>query len=153
MEKDNKEQAPFHSHATQYGNKGREKVKEVKKAWGSEFIIINRRYCAKVMTINPKTQVSLHFHHRKTETFILVAGQLTVETVALNTGKTTKTHLVNVGDSITLECWTPHTFYTPDDQLGPTVFVEASTEDDVGDSYRLYPSRGEDANSGGSNNR
>ena len=126
-------------------------IKKTEKLWGTEHIITNtEKYCVKIMTIIPDTQVSLHFHLKKEETFTLISGQLVVETISGKTSEKKLTKLMHVGDSLTLKPGTPHTFYCPADQLGPTVFVESSTQDFEYDSYRIYPSRAKDANSGGS---
>ena len=120
-----------------------------KKLWGSEHLVTNtEKYCVKVMTVKPGTQVSLHFHMKKEETFILVSGQLIVETLSGKDCKKSYACLSKVGDAITLKPGTPHTFYCPDDQVGSTVFVEASTQDFADDSYRIYQSKTID--SGGS---
>jgi len=126
-------------------------VHKTVKKWGSEHLITNSsKYCVKVMTLEPGTRCSLHFHRRKTETFVLVSGQLTLQTVMLQTGEYEITELLHAGDSVTLEIETPHTFYCPEGQIGPTVFVEASTEDFIDDSYRINPSIGKNDDSGGS---
>ena len=126
-----------------------EPVKETKKLWGSEHLVTNtKKYCAKLMTIEADTQVSLHYHLEKEETFILISGKLTVETIAGKDGKRCLSHLEKTGDSLTLKPGTPHTFYCPKDQIGSTVFMEASTQDFKHDSYRIYPSRAKNADNG-----
>ena len=135
------------------GEKNYEETIEYKaKLWGSEKLITNtEKYCVKLMTQDPKTKVSLHYHLKKEETFILISGKLIIETVCGTDGSHEITWLKDLGDSVTLKPGTPHTFYTPDDQLGQTMFIEASTQDFNDDSYRIYPSKGKDTNSGGSN--
>jgi len=115
----------------------------VKKKWGVEYTATNTpKYCAKVMVLNTGAKCSLHTHKLKVETFILVSGTLIVETINTSTGKTVITELKNVGDNITLSQYVPHTFYCPKNQIGPTVFVEASTQDYAWDSYRFTESTG-----------
>jgi mannose-6-phosphate isomerase-like protein (cupin superfamily) len=123
------------------------KVPEVKKLWGSEFHIHNdEKYCAKAMFIVPGAKCSVHFHRVKKESFTLCSGELIVEITNLTTGLANKFHLKNVGDSITIEPNTPHTFYTPEDQVGPSWFVESSSQDFDYDSYRITQSTGPTTN-------
>ena len=120
----------------------------VTKAWGSEEIICQQPHACKIMRLKPGFQVSLHWHRNKTETFILIEGELIIEGSEQSGGKYIR-HLRDKYSSLTLPIMTPHTFYCPDNQKGETVFVEASTSDDPGDSYRIFPSgrRGETTNS------
>ncbi len=124
----------------------------VEKKWGSEFIISDQPHAAKIMTLKPNTQVSMHFHREKSETFILIKGAMVVEVVDLKIGKNTKIILEKPYSSITLPVDTPHTFYCPSGQTEETVFIEASTEDQTHDNYRLYASRGESPDNRRSNN-
>jgi mannose-6-phosphate isomerase-like protein (cupin superfamily) len=118
-------------------------VFEKSKLWGSEFHLHNnRQYCAKAMVVLPGGKCSVHFHKKKTETFTLCAGELIVEITNINTGISTTHHLKNAGDSITIYPETPHTFYVPENQVGPSWFVESSSEDFKDDSYRLTQSTG-----------
>ena len=128
--------------------------KVVEKLWGKEFIICRAPHAAKIMVMDPDTQVSLHWHKDKSETFILIEGELVVETINTKTGETIPVNLYSKFSSITLQPNTPHTFYCPEGQIGPTVFIEASTEDRDDDSYRIFPSQGkEDLDNRGSNSR
>lgn len=110
------------------------------KVWGEEYIIYNFRHAVKVMVLKPNTQVSLHFHSEKDETFILTEGTLVIETIGKD-GETKTTILSRPYDSLTINRNTPHTFYTLDDQKEDTIFIEASTTDQPDDSYRIYPSK------------
>jgi len=112
------------------------------KKWGCEYLICREPHAAKIMILEPKTQVSLHWHANKSETFILIEGRMTVETIS-RAGETVVHNLIRKYDSITLQPNTPHTFYCPEGELAPAIFIEASTEDKDDDSYRIFPSRGE----------
>ena len=116
------------------------KSKVAEKKWGSEELIINEDYCVKVMRLKPGYQCSLHWHAEKKETFILVSGGLTIETVDQK-AEIIKVNLTEVYSSFTLETNVPHTFYCPEGQVEETVFIEASTKDRASDSYRVFPSR------------
>ncbi len=109
------------------------------KEWGIELIIRQEPYACKVMTLFPDKQVSLHWHAKKSETFILIEGHLTVELVNQK-GERNIIRLTQPYSSVTIEKNTPHTFYCPDGQEGNTVFIEASDTDAPDDSYRIYPS-------------
>lgn len=110
-----------------------------KKKWGIEDIICREPHACKIMTLIPGQQVSLHWHQMKTETFVLVQGELIVE-IFNQKGKRHIIYLTVPLSSITIEQNTPHTFYIPDGQEDNTVFIEASTTDFKDDSYRIYPS-------------
>jgi len=130
-----------------------QKHHETKKKWGAEFLVRNtEKYCVKIMTLEPDTQCSMHFHEDKEETFVLVSGEMIVETINTKNAERSVTHLVVVGDAVTLKPGTPHTFYCPEGAIQTAVFIEASTEDSPNDSYRIFPSRGKDVDHGRHNN-
>lgn len=109
------------------------------KVWGKEWIYTRDPHACKAMVLEPKMQVSIHYHAVKSETFVLISGKLIVETFAQN-GEKHKTMLSNAYDAITIMPFVAHTFYCPDDQAGPTIFIEASTRDNPHDSFRLSKS-------------
>lgn len=115
-------------------------VPTVPKAWGEEEHIHNVNHCVKIMKLKPNHQVSMHWHSSKEETFILVSGCLTVESIN-QLGEKSITKLTEPLESFTLCKKTPHTFYCPDGQEEETVFIEASTTDNPYDSYRVEPSK------------
>ena len=49
------------------------------KVWGSERLLRNEEFCAKVMTLNQGAQCSIHFHKIKKEMFIVTKGKILVE--------------------------------------------------------------------------
>jgi mannose-6-phosphate isomerase-like protein (cupin superfamily) len=114
-------------------------VTRVDKEWGSETIYCRFPHAAKVMRLKPGYQVSTHLHCSKTETFILISGQLTVEVFDRH-GNNKKVVLEKPFDAITIEYMTPHTFYCPEGQVDHTVFIEASTQDTDEDNYRITKS-------------
>jgi len=109
------------------------------KAWGKEWIYTRDPHACKVMVLKPKMQVSVHYHAVKSETFVLLSSQLIVETFA-QSGEKQITMLINPYDAITIMPFVAHTFYCPDKQEEPTVFLEASTRDNPYDSFRLTKS-------------
>ena len=117
------------------------------KKWGIEYLICRQPHACKIMTLIPGQQVSMHWHKNKSETFMLVKGVMTVETVSQR-GKRTIINLTTPLSSVTIDRMVPHTFYCPDGQEDETIFIEASTEDAPYDSYRMFPSgkRGEALN-------
>ena len=119
------------------------------KVWGSEELIQNDRYCVKIMVLEPGHQVSMHWHAIKKETFLLISGELIVETISQR-GEKELTLLTKPLDSFTLDRNVPHTFYCPDGQDFNTVFIEASSPDYEDDSFRIFPSRKQEKDS---NNR
>lgn len=108
----------------------------VEKQWGRELIIHGDRYTTKIMEVKPGFKCSVHFHGEKSETFVLVQGQLNVEFYEPDSTK----HVVLLEEpmsSVVLPRLTPHTFSVPKDQKEPSIFVESSTPDSPEDSYRL----------------
>jgi mannose-6-phosphate isomerase-like protein (cupin superfamily) len=135
----------------QFCNEG-SKILYADKKWGSELIICRSPHACKVMVLEPDTQVSMHWHEEKSETFVLIEGEMIVETIILESGHKDKIILNNKFDSITLPPRVPHTFYCPVGQEEPTVFIEASSEDRSYDNYRIFPSQGKDVDNGRSDN-
>jgi len=111
----------------------------VEKEWGSETIYCRTPHAVKIMHLKPGYQVSTHLHCSKTETFILISGQLVVEVFDRH-GNREEIMLEKPFDAITIEYMTPHTFYCPEGMITPTVFLEASTQDTDDDSYRITKS-------------
>ena len=138
----------YHTTVCPIGTETVSEIKKTNKKWGSEHLVKNDTYCVKIMTLESGTKVSLHYHLRKEETFVLLSGKLLVEVVDGSKGENKKIFLQIMGDSLTLKPGTAHTFYCPEGQIEPTVFIEASTQDFIDDSYRIYPSKGKDADSG-----
>lgn len=53
----------------------------VPKVWGNEHILTNRqKYCAKILEVHGGMSCSLHRHHIKEETFIVLSGNGWIET-------------------------------------------------------------------------
>ena len=126
------------------------------KKWGAELIVCRSPHACKIMVLEPDSQVSMHWHEEKSESFLLVSGELIIETVIIETGHKDIVHLKNKFDSITLPPRVPHTFYCPVSQEEPTIFIEASSEDKSYDNYRIFSSvssREEDPDNRGSHSR
>lgn len=52
-------------------------MKEVKKAWGKELIVVNKKeYAGKVLVLDRRAVSSLHRHFDKDETFLCVEGEV-----------------------------------------------------------------------------
>lgn len=115
--------------------------KNVEKVWGTEiWLVNNERYCAKLLTIKPGYQCSLHYHPIKKETFIVLDGGVNLELGMSNDTSygTTHTFLV-AGESWTLEPNTPHRFSSYTDS--PAVILEISSTHSDDDVVRLEESR------------
>ena len=109
------------------------------KVWGNEVSIgYEPYYTVKLMTITPGYQCSIHSHSFKTESFYLISGKLTVETINTKTGITTITNLTEGFDNITILPNTPHRFYCADDN--EVKFIEVSTAEYTDDNNRFAPS-------------
>jgi mannose-6-phosphate isomerase-like protein (cupin superfamily) len=129
--------APTYSSETFHG------CPEVKKLWGSEFLIHNsEKYCCKVMRVIPGGKCSVHWHKKKEETFTLCQGKLLVAITNIKTGESRELLLKEPGESITIEAGTPHTFYLLEGSEEVAWFVESSSQDFADDSYRATQSTG-----------
>lgn len=112
----------------------------IQKVWGAEYILPCEGYTTKIMEAKPGFQSSLHFHGKKSETFILVQGQLDIELYEPDGTKHTAA-MSSPLDSAVLPACTPHTFSVPESQEFNTIFIESSTVDDPADSYRITKSK------------
>ena len=112
------------------------------KVWGIEQKLETTDvYACKIMTLYPYGQCSVHLHRNKRESFVLLEGELILDTINTDTCEHTITHLKNKYDNVTIEPMVPHSFYCPKGQNGNTVFMEVSTPDSPSDSYRFEPSK------------
>jgi quercetin dioxygenase-like cupin family protein len=63
----------------------KEDFKYVEKVWGEEIILVNcEQYCAKLLIIDPKAEMSYHYHIKKTETFYCLEGYSTLRSDGRN---------------------------------------------------------------------
>ena len=51
-------------------------MERVKKAWGSELVVVNESYCGKVLEIEKGAYSSVHAHPRKDETLLCIQGEV-----------------------------------------------------------------------------
>ncbi len=113
-----------------------------KKSWGREELLYNDLYCCKLLVYTRSgIASSLHFHKKKTETFVITSGEFLIELGAMREDgtihiSTREAERYLPGDSITLPPLTAHRVRC----VKPGVIVEASTKDDQADCVRLEPS-------------
>lgn len=96
------------------------------------FTVVNRGYCKKVIVLLPGQQHPEHMHKRKDESFLIVAGSMTVD---LDGSPRT----YRVGEVITLEPGIRHAFASDEG----CVFEEISTTHLQNDSFYTDASIGE----------
>jgi len=115
--------------------------KLVIKKWGTEEIIVNSNYCGKRLTVMPGYACSIHYHIKKTETFFVLDGRLTLELYRPhgigNQLDLIGCKLLHAGRALTIEPMTPHRFWAYSE---PVRFMEFSTPDEAEDSIRLCES-------------
>ena len=97
----------------------------VKKVWGEEQIIVNQKYCGKILIITEQHRCSMHYHRKKDETFFVISGM-----VLLEIGKEVFT--LHPGYSFRVKPGVPHRFTG----LEWSRMVEFSSHHEDGDSYR-----------------
>ena len=103
------------------------------KVWGAEHWLENGLYCMKVLVLKPGFQSSLHYHEKKTETFLVMSGVVCLESPPGNV-----TQLLP-GDFFTLKPFVSHRFWSSNSRTA--LVVEASTHHDDSDVVRLEESR------------
>lgn len=104
----------------------------VPKVWGTEYHLVNRAYCAKILAARPGFVSSFHKHTRKAETFILLQGCLRLRLEGSNMER-----VLNPGDQHTINPGTGHSF----EAVGATAYIlEVSTHHDDADVIRLSES-------------
>jgi mannose-6-phosphate isomerase-like protein (cupin superfamily) len=115
--------------------------RRVDKLWGSEEWIVNSPlYCGKILCIAPGFQCSLHYHARKTETFLVLTGKVSLEVYFSSASDSCEgqSEVLGVGDSYTITPGVAHRFRSLDP--AGSVVVEFSTQHFDDDSYRLEES-------------
>ena len=115
----------------------KEQMKEVKKVWGKELIVVNcDKYCGKILYLDQGAKPSLHYHKEKQETFYCLEGQvaLTIEG---------KDYMLNpFSRPKTIKPGQLHNFTG----LTNAVIIEISTHHDDQDVYRLTKSKPAEGN-------
>ena len=101
--------------------------------WGRQLRFVNDEYCGKLLELLTPALSSLHLHKKKTETFIILAGEVEVET---ETSKTVYTP----GGIITLPPFKIHRFRTFEP---PVLILEVSSHDDDRDIEIIEESKWE----------
>ena len=105
----------------------------IPKAWGEEIIIHNGDdYCGKLLRFREGGMFSMHFHSKKTETWIVNKGDLELITIDTRTAIRQKINITK-GDIIHIEPNTPHKLYA----FVESEIFEVSTPHYDDDSYRI----------------
>lgn len=133
--------------------------KFIQKLWGHEQIIVNKKYCGKILTVLPNGNAcSIHYHKKKHETFHILEGDLFLQLFGWIAPKMNKmwgalggslidsegnrwvhtaTRVLLKGQTLILPAMVAHRFWTVNQSA---VFAEFSTHDDPDDSYRILES-------------
>lgn len=107
-------------------------LKEVKKAWGRELIIINcPEYCGKLLYLDEGAESSVHFHMEKQETFYCLEGAVS---------------LMVEGENYVLKPFSRPKTVTPGQHhsflgLSSSIIIEVSTHHKESDVFRLTESK------------
>ena len=112
------------------------KPKKVNKSWGYELWLANdeeNNYCAKILHIKAGEKCSMHFHADKHETFYLLNGTCTIDTIDTKTTTHVETRLYE-GDCYVIDRLVPHQIYAVTD----IDIIESSTFHRDSDSYRVW---------------
>jgi quercetin dioxygenase-like cupin family protein len=104
-------------------------IKTVPKVWGEERVIVNNRYCGKILVLKAFAKGSLHFHKWKEETFYILKGRVLLEIDGDKTvGVPRQAFLIKPGQK--------HRFTG----LADSEIIEFSMHHDDADTYRITPS-------------
>lgn len=104
----------------------------VNKVWGKEIWFTNEpEYCSKLLVLYPGYQCSLHFHKVKKETFIVLRGEVLLESPKFYFKKLYSGYKYIILPNV------PHRFSS---ETGAWI-LETSTHHEDSDSYRIEPSR------------
>ena len=105
----------------------------IPKAWGEEVIIHNGSdYCGKILRFNAGAKFSMHFHLKKSETWLVHSGEFTLHWIDTKTANLRIVKL-RVGDIIEVERGDPHQLFAT---TAGEIF-EVSTQHFDDDSYRI----------------
>jgi quercetin dioxygenase-like cupin family protein len=108
-------------------------MERIDKRWGYELIHHNADgYSMKTLVLKRSGISSLHYHTKKTETFLVVEGG-----VLIQVGSTM--HILSKGKSIHIPAGTPHRFQVAAGY--EAVIIEAGTIHDEEDVTRIEESR------------
>ena len=110
----------------------------IPKIWGSEVILHNAEYCCKLLRYDGVRTSSKHYHEKKTETFVVVAGTFDIDWYSLDDPTTKGAQKFGPGAALHLAPRTVHRVTCVSPQGG--TIVEASSHDDPDDCVRLEPS-------------
>lgn len=107
-------------------------MKEVKKVWGREVILINcPKYCGKLLYLDEGAQSSIHYHGEKQETFYCIEGAVS---------------LMVEGENYVLKPFTRPKTVMPGQHhsflgLANSVIIEVSTHHKESDVFRITESK------------
>lgn len=110
-------------------------VKTIKKVWGEEVVITNNNlYCGKLLKFNKGHKSSLHYHKHKTETWLVLNGELEL---TYYKKKKKKKRILRKMDVVHIKKKNLHKLYA----LKNSIIVEVSTHHKNSDTFRLKPSK------------
>ena len=108
-------------------------MERIEKVWGYELIHHNADgYSMKTLVLKRGAVSSLHYHTKKTETFLVTEGTVLIEVAGA-------IHILSKGESIHIPAGTPHRFQVSD--CYEAVIIEAGTIHDEEDVTRIEESR------------
>ena len=107
------------------------KEPRISKGWGEEIVIHNDEvYCIKILNLKQGGECSLHMHLEKSETFLVLTGEVEVE-LFFNLERSFCT--LQKGESIDIPARIGHRFRA----IQPSSLIEASNYDKEEDIIRL----------------
>lgn len=112
-------------------------INVVEKLWGREFWLVNtKKYCWKLLKVNPGFVSSLHSHAKKDETFYGIMGTVQLDIHDTMTEQVSSI-IISPGSQFEIKHGTMHSFRA----VNTAWISEISTHHDDNDVIRLQPSR------------
>ena len=107
--------------------------KIIKKGWGYELHIINNdMYCGKILHYNSGSEMSMHYHINKIETWYISKGRVMITGINPDSADL-YTIEAKVGDVIHINRGVVHKVCAVEE----SEIFEISTPDDINDNYRV----------------
>jgi len=114
-----------------------EQKRIVEKKWGSEIILSNNQnYCGKLLRFTSGSELSMHFHIKKNETWYVSKGEFVLKYIDTETANHYECK-IEVGSILDIKVGVPHQLIAITDGE----IFEVSTQHFDDDSYRIMKSK------------
>ncbi len=109
-----------------------ESAPRTEKGWGFEQLIVNQDYTGKILAFKTGGKLSMHFHDKKNETFLVTSGRFIFRYIEGQDASLKEVILLS-GDIIDIPRLLPHQL----EAIEEGAIIEFSTTDYKEDSFRI----------------